>query len=232
MRTHALSLVVLGSLLAGCPSGDDGGGGGSGSSGGSGSESGTTATTMTSGNTMTSTTASTTDTTTASTTMTTSDTDTATTTDATSSTGADSSSSASGGSSSDTGAGGYSVSGSVTRSAAAVISLGDDGIGTLYVGVLMDCDQNAASVGGTSVAMADLSQLNSPVPYTVEGLPNGTYYVAGFLDDDENADPDAPDADMGDLAFAMGFGIGCVEVVIEDADVTGADFALNVNVPF
>ena len=55
---------------------------------------------------------------------------------------------------------------------------------------------------------------------------------AGFLDDDVNADPENPYADMGDLAFAAGFDVGCVEVVIADADATGADFQLNINVPF
>jgi hypothetical protein len=47
-----------------------------------------------------------------------------------------------------------------------------------------------------------------------------------------NADPENPYADMGDLAFAEGFGVGCVEVVIADADASGADFQLNINVPF
>ena len=42
----------------------------------------------------------------------------------------------------------------------------------------------------------------------------------------------APDADMGDLAFANGFMAGCVEVTIDNADVSGADFALNINIPF
>jgi hypothetical protein len=136
------------------------------------------------------------------------------------------------GTSSDTGASGFSVSGEVTRSALAVISLGDDGIGTLYVGALEACDQSAASAGGAMVEMADLSAVDTPVAYSIDGLPNGTYYITGFLDDDENADPRMVDADMGDLAFAQGFSPGCVEVVVDNADVTGVDFALNINLPF
>lgn len=141
-------------------------------------------------------------------------------------------SSSEGGDESSGGVSGHSISGNVSRAQAGNISPGDDGVGTLYIGVLAACDQNAASLGGTSVLGANLSQVGSPVAYTLEGLPNGTYYVAGFLDDDVNADPTAPYADMGDLAFAEGFGVGCVEVVIADADATGADFQLNINVPF
>ena len=141
-------------------------------------------------------------------------------------------SSSEGGDESSGGASGHSISGNVSRAQAGNISPGDDGVGTLYVGVLAACDQNAASLGGTSVLGANLSQVGSPVAYTLEGLPNGTYYVAGFLDDDVNADPENPYADMGDLAFAEGFGVGCVEVVIADADASGADFQLNINVPF
>lgn len=144
----------------------------------------------------------------------------------------DPSSSSGGADESTGGVSGHSISGNVSRAQAGNISPGDDGVGTLYVGLLAACDQDAASLGGTSVLGANLSQVGSPVAYTLEGLPNGTYYVAGFLDDDVNADPLDPYADMGDLAFAEGFGVGCVEVVIADADATGADFQLNINVPF
>ncbi|MBX7080247.1 MAG: hypothetical protein K1X88_13715 [Nannocystaceae bacterium] len=127
---------------------------------------------------------------------------------------------------------GFSISGMTARAAAGAISPGDDGVGTLYVGLLAQCDVNGMPAGGTSVLGANLSQVGSTVPWTIEGLAPGTYYVAGFLDDDVNADPNSPYADMGDLAFAEGFGVGCVEVQITNADVGGVYFELNINVPF
>ncbi len=146
-------------------------------------------------------------------------------------------SSGSSGASSESGASGetggsFSVSGQVTRSPRAMISPNDDGIGVLYVAALEDCSQIASSPGGVVVAEADLSEIDTPVAYTIAGLPNGNYYIVGFLDDDENSDPNAPSADMGDLAYADGFGPACREVVVDNADVAGADFALNINVPF
>ncbi|MFO0634242.1 MAG: hypothetical protein U0168_15450 [Nannocystaceae bacterium] len=130
------------------------------------------------------------------------------------------------------GASGYAISGTTSRAAAGMISPGDDGVGTLYVGLLAACDVNAMPAGGTSVLGADLSQVGNAVPWTIEGLAPGTYYVAGFLDDDVNADPANPYADMGDIAFAEGFGVGCVEVQLTNADFDGVHFELNINVPF
>lgn len=144
----------------------------------------------------------------------------------------DTGSSDDGAESSSGGPSGFNVSGNASRAAAGMISNGDDGIGTLFIGALVACDQNAASAGGATVLGADMSQVGSPVGYIVEGLPSGTYYLAAFLDDDVNADPENPTADMGDIAFAEGFGIGCVEVVVAEADAVAGDIQLNINVPF
>ncbi|MEM6988982.1 MAG: hypothetical protein AAF721_00750 [Myxococcota bacterium] len=131
------------------------------------------------------------------------------------------------------GAMGATVSGTVFRDAATPPGIGQDAIGDVYLGLLIACDQGAASVASTVIMGADLSNPKVGADYTIEGAPDGTYFLAGFMDDNGNADPDDPDADMGDLAAAMGLGPACTQVnVVNGVDVTGADITLNLVVPF
>jgi hypothetical protein len=130
-----------------------------------------------------------------------------------------------------TGAEGSTVFGTVSRSAAAAIAGGNDGIGTFYIGVLVECSQDAASVAANAVEI-DVSAQDTPAVWEVNGVPDGHYFLAGFLDDNGNANPDDPYADMGDLAAAEGFGPACLDVTIAGDEVAAGQFVLNIAVPF
>ena len=141
--------------------------------------------------------------------------------------------SSSGSSESGSGGGLGTVSGVVVR----VVPFGnmDDGIGDLYVGLLAECMQNAETVGeGARVVGADFSEDGAEVEYTITEVPDGTHYIVGFLDDDQNTDPDDPDPDRGDMATAQGLGPACVAVTVAGgADVQApANVELNIVVPF
>ena len=119
----------------------------------------------------------------------------------------------------------------MTRSA--MPAIGQDAIGDIYLGLLVSCDQGAESVASTMIADGDLSANGASIDYMITGVPDGSYYLAGFMDDNGNADAMDPDADMGDLASAEGFGPGCTEVTVADGmDEMGVDIDFNLVVPF
>lgn len=131
-----------------------------------------------------------------------------------------------------TGPMGATITGTVRRSRQAGISPGNDGIGTFYVGVLLECTADAGSVGGNGIMNVDVSSTANSVEWEVSGIPDGDYFIAGFLDDNENADPNLPNADMGDLADADGFGPGCLPVSVAGAEVAAGEIVLDINIPF
>jgi hypothetical protein len=131
-----------------------------------------------------------------------------------------------------TGASGVNVSGTVRRNDFATIGFGNDGIGTLYLGVLVACSQDAESVAGYGVPDVDVSSTANVVDWTIPNVPDGHYFIAAFLDDNGNADPNDPYADMGDLAAAEGFGPACLEIEVAGADVEAGEITLNIAVPF
>jgi hypothetical protein len=123
------------------------------------------------------------------------------------------------------------VRGAVIRSVAP--AAGQDAIGTLYVGLLVECTADSAQAGGaTPVEGADLSAEGSQVLYEVTGVPAGTYYLVAFLDDNVNADPNDPYADSADLVTAEGFAPGCVEVTIVEGQMTTAPAPVNLNLVY
>lgn len=123
------------------------------------------------------------------------------------------------------------VRGAVIRSVAPAV--GQDGIGTLYVGLLIECTADSASAGGaTPVEGADLSTDGAQVLYEVTGIAPGTYYMVAFLDDNLNADPNDPYADNADLVTAEGFAPGCVEVTIVDGQMVNAPEPINLNLVY
>lgn len=131
------------------------------------------------------------------------------------------------------GSGLATVSGTIFRAAATAPGIGQDAIGDIYLGLLIECTQDAASVASTVVIDGDLSNTDVGVPYTIEEVPDGTYFLAGFMDDNDDTDPDDPDAGLGDLAAAEGFGPACTQVdVVAGAPVMGADLTFNLVVPF
>jgi hypothetical protein len=110
---------------------------------------------------------------------------------------------------------------------------GEDGIGDLYVGLLAECAQDAASVGdGDQIVGADLSAPGATVMYEILNVPDGTFYVVGFLDDDQNAADGMPDRD--DIVTADGLGPGCVEVTVTGGNsvVAPSPVELNFLYPF
>jgi hypothetical protein len=117
-----------------------------------------------------------------------------------------------------------SVRGAVIRSVEP--AAGNDGIGDLYVGLLAECSQDAAQVGSAMVMNADLSAAGSNVMYEILDVPDGTFFVVAFMDDNGNAADGMPD--MGDLVTADGLGPGCVEVTVAGADVVAPE-AVNLN---
>ncbi len=123
------------------------------------------------------------------------------------------------------------VRGAVVRSVAP--APGQDAIGTLYVGLLLECTADSAQAGGATPVMgADLSAEGSQALYEVTGVAPGTYFLVAFLDDNLNADPNAPYADNADLVTANGFAPGCVEVTIIDGQMTTAPAAVNLNLVY
>jgi hypothetical protein len=123
------------------------------------------------------------------------------------------------------------VRGAVIRSVAP--AAGQDAIGTLYVGLLVECTADSASAGGaTPIEGADLSADGSQVLYEVTGIAAGTYYLVAFLDDNLNADAADPYADSADLVTAEGFAPGCVEVTVVDGQMTTAPAPVNLNLVY
>lgn len=123
------------------------------------------------------------------------------------------------------------VRGAVIRSVAPAV--GQDAIGTLYVGLLVQCTADSEQAGGaTPVENADLSADGSQVLYEVTGVAAGTYYLVAFLDDNLNADPNDPYADNADLVTAEGFAPGCVEVTIVEGQVATAPAPVDLNLVY
>ncbi len=123
------------------------------------------------------------------------------------------------------------VRGAVIRSVAPAV--GQDGIGTLYVGLLVQCTADSEQAGGATPVMgADLSADGAQVLYEVTGVAPGTYYMVAFLDDNLNADATNPYADNADLVTADGFAPGCVEVTIVDGQMVNAPAPIDLNLVY
>jgi hypothetical protein len=133
----------------------------------------------------------------------------------------------------DEGPGGdHSIAGTVGRSEAAVPFMGNDAIGDVYVVAFADACSSGMPVANGMVAAADLSDPATAVPFTLEGLAPGTYFLTGFLDDNLDYDPADPGPNMGDIVMADGAMAGCAEVEIVDADAEGVALVLTLALPF
>ena len=104
----------------------------------------------------------------------------------------------------------------------------DDCVGTLFLYVveedpLVTLAQDPVAI--TIVETADLSGGNR-VSYTLTDVPPGTWYLAGFLDDDANASRMAPMPDLGDpIPYPF------PQVTVEPAGTTTHDLVLFVRMP-
>jgi len=125
----------------------------------------------------------------------------------------------------------YKVSGWISRSETANPVDGQDGIGTIYIGVFAECRLDAEVTGSGFVFDADLSVAGVTESFTVENLRSGTHYLGLFLDDNNDADTELPLPGPGDLVYApTGVGDGvldCVEINIDAADVS--DIAIEIS---
>ena len=91
-----------------------------------------------------------------------------------------------------------------------------DGIGTLCFFLLETCDDLSSAVSSMAVEDANMSWPQDMIPFELGEVPDGTWQLWGFLDDDSSGCEG--DVTYGDFYLAT----GCVEVTVTDqADVTG-----------
>jgi hypothetical protein len=104
----------------------------------------------------------------------------------------------------------------------------DDCVGTLFLYVverdpMVTIAQTPLAI--TVVESADLSAGNR-ASYTLADVPPGTWYLAGFLDDDANASRMAPMPDLGDpIPYPF------PRVTVEPAGTTNQDVVLSIRMP-
>lgn len=113
--------------------------------------------------------------------------------------------------------------------------LGGDGEGPWFAGLFPSCfdDETGANPVPDVPHLVDsvaLPELDEPVELVIEDVPNGVYWVNGFIDDADAGDP-TPRPGIGDLVAFGGFGPACAEVVVDGADVS-VPFDLNLVLPF
>ncbi len=128
--------------------------------------------------------------------------------------------------------GDFAIAGTVSRAEAAAPFMDNDAIGDVYVVAFAGACSQGMPVGSGMVAGADLSDPASAVPFTIEGLAPGTYFLTGFLDDNLDYDPSDPGPNMGDIVMADGAMAGCAEVEVVDTDAEGVALVLTMALPF
>jgi hypothetical protein len=129
----------------------------------------------------------------------------------------------------------HTVTASVVRTVPP--AFGGDGIGPLTLSLCSKCfsisgDSDDIVVKGKFVEEVDLSADGAVFTVEFEEMPNGVYYINGFIDDVTNATPENPFPGKGDL---VSFGLiapKCVVVVVDGADVTANPYELNMVMSF
>ncbi len=114
----------------------------------------------------------------------------------------------------------YSVSGTVGRDYATCPPI-YGGIGTLCVHILGTCGDMTSEVASTTVPNADMSWPTNTVNFTVPDVPDGSWQLFTYHDDDEsgcNGTLTTGDFYSGDM---------CVAVTVDGADVTGVAVTFN-----
>ncbi|MBW2262398.1 MAG: hypothetical protein JRG91_10535 [Deltaproteobacteria bacterium] len=114
----------------------------------------------------------------------------------------------------------YSVSGSTSRDVSTCPPLAG-GVGTLCLSFRTSCTDAGTEVVAASVPSFDLAMFSTPADWTAADIPNGSYQLYAYLDDDESGcDGTLTSGDM----FS---GDGCVAVEVAGADVTGVTILFN-----
>jgi hypothetical protein len=134
----------------------------------------------------------------------------------------------------------YTVTATVIRDVA--ISLlhrmfwGTDGIGPLRIALLDECFSSEGNAGQVRSERAfdevDLSVGGSEFTFDFDAVPNGIYYINGFIDDVTNATEERPLPGIGDLVSFHDLGPGCTKVVVNGADVVADPYPLNMIMVF
>lgn len=106
-----------------------------------------------------------------------------------------------------------------------------DGVGTLYVAALSECDFRSTLLGAAGVPEANLFAPDDEVDFVISDLPAGSIHLAAFLDDNQDADPKRPQVGATDLVHApSGVGDGhvdCIEVDTAEASIHGVRVELD-----
>ncbi|MBW2276416.1 MAG: hypothetical protein JRF63_02925 [Deltaproteobacteria bacterium] len=112
-----------------------------------------------------------------------------------------------------------SVNGVVTR-ADTTCPPSEDGIGNLCMYLLDDCDDLSSAVATELMPETDMAAPDAAIAFTIQSVPDGTYQLYGFLDDDQSGCTGG--TTTGDLWPA-----DCIEITVSDQqDVSGADLLL------
>jgi len=130
----------------------------------------------------------------------------------------------------------YSVSGTITRSVEPDPTMGGDGIGDVYLELMVECPSLSGCltevISNIDLQDVDLSAAGASVPFEASGVPNGTYYLSGLLNDAPNTINPERISETGDLVM---FGLAaprCVEVTVAGGNVTGVSADFNSVMPF
>ena len=126
----------------------------------------------------------------------------------------------------------YKVSVPVRCTASLLPWTGGDGIGPMRISLCVVCFDITGNVDDIVVKEqfydeVDLSDLNGEFLVEFEDMPNGVYYVNGFMDDNTNAREENPFPGIGDLVSFGTIAPKCVKVVVNGADVTADPYLLN-----
>ena len=117
--------------------------------------------------------------------------------------------------------------------------MGGDAVGTFHGGLSSSCFNEAGDLPVpdhfVSVEHIALSELDTPVELSMDGIPNGAYVLNGFIDDVpsyvDGADIRDVRPGVGDLVSFGDVGPSCTDVVIDGADAS-VDFDLNLVMNF
>ncbi len=126
----------------------------------------------------------------------------------------------------------YKVTVPVRRTTPLLPWTGGDGIGPLSVSLCVVCFDITGNVDDIvvkekNVGVVDMSAPGSEVIVEFEDMPNGVYYVNGFIDDVTNATEENPFPGLGDLVSFGTIAPQCVRVVVDGGDVTSDPYTLN-----
>jgi hypothetical protein len=129
----------------------------------------------------------------------------------------------------------YTVSGIVVRTVEP--GFGGDAVGPLSVNLCNKCftiggDTDNILVKDPIVQDVDMSADGTEISFEFEDVPNGVYYINGFMDDVTNATPENPFPGKGDLVSFGTIAPKCVTVIVDGGDVITDPYELNMVMSF